>query len=280
MADSKHNMTVDRICDCLEKVRERNPLVHSITNYVVMNFTANVLLALGASPIMAHAPEEMDEIVDLANALVINIGTLSAPWIESMFQAANAAQRRGIPVVLDPVGVGATRFRTETARAFMAEGQVAIIRGNASEILALSGHAVKSKGVDSLHGTEEASLAAVALAKQSRAVVAVTGVEDFITDGLKSLRVMNGHRLMGKVTGTGCAATSIMGAFAAVESDAFLAAAGALVAFGIAGELAARSRPGPGTFQTLLLDELDALTGGTLRDHARISAFGGIDEIA
>lgn len=280
MEDSRLNVIVDRICDCLDRIREHNPLVHSITNYVVMNFTANVLLALGASPIMAHAPEEMDEMVGLARALVINIGTLSTPWIESMIQAANAARRRGLPVVLDPVGVGATRFRTETARKLMAEGKVSIIRGNASEILALSGHAVKSKGVDSLHGTQEAYLAAATLAKQSGAVVAVTGVEDFVTDGMRSLRVLNGHPLMGKVTGTGCAATSIVGAFAAIESDAFLSTAGALVLFGIAGELAALSRPGPGTFQTLLLDEVHFLTGITLRDHARISALEGIDGIS
>lgn len=280
MEDPRRDTLVDRICDCLDRVRKLNPLIHSITNYVVMNFTANVLLALGASPIMAHAREEMDEMVGLANALVINIGTLSTPWVEAMFQAAGAARRRGLPLVLDPVGVGATRFRTETAEALMAEGKFTIIRGNPSEILALSGHAVKSKGADSLHGTEEASVAAGALAKRSGAVVAVTGVEDFITDGLRSRRVLNGHSLLRRVTGTGCAATSIMAAFAAVEPDAFLAATGALVSFGIAGELAARSMPGPGTFQTLLLDELDALTRTTLRDHARISALGGIHETA
>ncbi len=277
MQDSRLNVTVDRICDCLDRIREHNPLVHSITNYVAMNFTANVLLALGASPIMAHAPEEMDEMVGLAGALVINIGTLSTPWVVSMLQAANAARTRGLPIVLDPVGAGATRFRTETARKLMTEGKVSIIRGNASEILALSGHAVKSKGVDALHDVQEASLAAAALARQSGAVVAVTGVEDFVTDGLRSLRVLNGHPLMGKLTGTGCAATSIVGAFAAIEADAFLSTAGALVVFGIAGELAARSEPGPGTFQTLLLDQIHAITGTTLRDHARIATFEGID---
>ncbi len=280
MGDSQISVMVDGICDCLDRVRERNPLIHNITNYVVMNFTANVLLALGASPVMAHAPEEMEEMVGLANALVINIGTLSTPWVESMFLAVKAAQRRAIPIVLDPVGVGATRFRTETARALIAEAQVAIIRGNASEILALSGHAVRSKGVDSVHATEEASLAAAALAKEQGAVVAVTGVEDYITNGVRSVGVRNGHSLLGKVTGTGCAATSIMGAFAAVESDVFIAATGALVAFGIAGELAARSRPGPGTFQTLLLDELDALTRTAVRKHARVKGLSCVDENA
>lgn len=273
MNESQDSVLVDRVCAGLDGVRQRRPLIHSITNYVVMNFTANVLLALGASPVMAHAPEEMDELVALANSLVINIGTLSSPWVESMFQAAEAARRHGVPIVIDPVGAGATRFRTETARALIAKAQAAIIRGNASEILALSGHAVRSKGVDSLHGAQEASVAAAALARECGAVVAVTGAVDVITDGVRSAEVHNGHPLLGRVTGTGCAATSIIGAFVAVEPDAFIAAAGALVAFGIAGELAARTGPGPGTFQTLLLDELDALTPAALKKHARVDGF-------
>ncbi len=255
----------------LEQIRVSHPLIHSITNYVVMNFTANVLLAIGASPIMAHATEEVEEMVGLAGALVINIGTLSSHWIGSMFQAALAAQRRSIPVVLDPVGAGATRFRTETARRLIRETKISVIRGNASEILAVAGKETITRGVDSTHGTSDAKLAAAELAGNSGAVVAVTGVEDFVTDGSRAATVSNGHPLMGRVTGTGCAASVITGAFCAVETDIFVAAVGALVTFGIAGEIAAASGPGPGSFQALLLDALDAVDGNTIEKKAAVT---------
>ena len=273
MTGFESSTILERICEDLDKIREQRPLVHNITNYVVMNFTANVLLALGASPIMAHAPEEMEEMVGLADALVINIGTLSAPWVDSMFLAAKAAGSRSVPLIVDPVGAGATRFRTKTAKELIAKAQPAVIRGNSSEIMALAGEAVQSKGVDSGNSTDEASLAAFALARESRAVVAVTGPEDFVTDGTRSVRIQNGHPLLGRITGTGCAATAIMGAFCAVEPDAFLGAIGALLVLGISGELAARSSPGPGSFQTLLLDELDALSTVILKERARLEEF-------
>jgi hydroxyethylthiazole kinase len=267
MIDSSIDIFSERICNDLDKVRERHPLVHNITNYVVMNFTANVLLALGASPIMAHAPEEMEEIVGLSDALLINIGTLSSPLVTSMEKAAKAAAKRFIPILLDPVGAGASRFRTETAKRLVMTAQLAVIRGNASEILALAGESAQTKGVDSSNSTDDAVSAAYRLARESGAVVAVTGPEDFVTDGIRSVRIGNGHPLMGRITGTGCSATAVTGAFCAVEPDTFIAATGALVAFGIAGELAARSNPGPGTFQTLLLDQLDALSPATIRDR-------------
>ncbi len=257
--------------DILEKIRREHPLVHNITNYVVMNFTANALLALGASPVMAHAIEEVDEMVGLANALVLNIGTLSQPWIDSMARAARAARDRSVPIVLDPVGAGATRFRTETARRLMDEAPVAVLRGNASEILAVAGRNAITRGVDSVGGAEDARLAAVDLAKNYGIVVAVTGAQDFVTDGLRTARISNGHALMGRVTGTGCAASAITGAFCAAETDAFAAAIGALVTFGIAGEVAARPNPGPGSFQVGLLDALDAIDGADIRARARVA---------
>ena len=267
MEDNPGQKTVD----ILEKIRREHPLVHNITNYVVMNFTANALLALGASPVMAHAIEEVEEMVGLANALVLNIGTLSRPWIDSMARAARAARDRSIPIVLDPVGAGATRFRTETARRLMDEAPVAVLRGNASEILAVAGQKAVTRGVDSVGGAEDARLAAGDLAKNYGIVVAVTGAQDFVTDGLRTARISNGHALMGRVTGTGCAASAITGAFCGAATDAFAAAIGALVTFGIAGELAARPNPGPGSFQVGLLDALDAIDGADIRARARVA---------
>jgi hydroxyethylthiazole kinase len=254
----------------LGKIRRERPLVHNITNYVVMNFTANALLALGASPVMAHAIEEVEEMVGLANALVINIGTLSKPWVDSMVRAADAARARSIPIVLDPVGAGATRFRTETARMLLDEAPVAVLRGNASEILAVAGRNWITRGVDSVGGAEDARVAAGHLAKSYGIVVSVTGVEDFVTDGLRTAKISNGHALMSRVTGTGCTASAITGAFCAVETDAFTAAVGALVTFGIAGEHAAGNNPGPGNFMIGLLDALDAIDDAAIRERTRV----------
>jgi len=271
MEDNLVRETVEKSSDILEKIRREHPLVHNITNYVVMNFTANALLALGALPVMAHAVEEVEEMVGLANALVINIGTLSQPWIDSMVRAAQAARGRSIPIVLDPVGAGATRFRTEASLRLMGEAPVAVLRGNASEILAVAGQKGITRGVESVHGTEDARLAARDLAKTYGIVVAVTGAEDFVTDGLRMARISNGHPLMGRVTGTGCAASAITGAFCAAETDAFAAAIGALVTFGIAGELAALPNPGPGSFQVGLLDALDSIDGAVIRERTRVA---------
>lgn len=261
---------VEKTADVLDRIRRERPLVHNITNYVVMNFTANVLLALGASPVMAHAAEEVEEMVGLAGALVINIGTLSASWIESMRKAARAAQPLSVPVVLDPVGAGATSLRTATALRLLDEAPVAVVRGNASEILALAGERGNTRGVDSAAGPQEARLAARDLAKRYGTVVAVTGAEDFVTDGTRTAGIANGHCLMGRITGSGCAASAVTGAFCALQTDFFSAAAEALVVFGIAGELAAAKNPGPGSFQPLFLDSLDAIDGETIRLRARL----------
>ncbi|MHC1725951.1 MAG: hydroxyethylthiazole kinase [Syntrophobacteraceae bacterium] len=258
---------IECTCKNLARIRNEHPLIHNITNYVVMNFTANALLALGASPVMAHAVEEIEEMVGLANALVINIGTLSTHWVDSMFMAARAARARSIPIVLDPVGAGATKFRTETARRLIHEG-VSVIRGNASEIMAVSGRQAITKGVDSAHGTGEARVAATELALRSKAVAAVTGADDFVTDGVRAATISNGHPLLGHITGTGCAASAITAAFCAVEKDIFQASVGALITFGIAGEFAAASNPGPGSFQVLLLDAIDSINADHITNLA------------
>lgn len=256
--------------DVLDAVRRHRPLVHNITNYVVMNVTANALLAIGASPVMAHAVEEVEDMVGLAGALVLNIGTLSPPWIEAMFHAGRAARARGVPIVLDPVGAGATQLRTETARRLVKELRPTIIRGNASEVLAVAGDDARARGVDSAHSVDAARQAAVSLARRFTAVVAVTGAEDYVTDGARAVRIANGHPLMGRITGSGCTATALTGAFAAVTADAFLAATATLCVFGLCGERAAVGEPGPGTFQVRLLDELSAIAPNDVARGARI----------
>ncbi len=169
--------------ELLNQIRKKKPLVHNITNFVVMNYTANALLACGASPVMAHAKEEVEEMTQIANALVLNIGTLEPEWVQAMYMATRSAEKRNIPVVMDPVGAGATRYRTETARELIQEGGISVIRGNASEILALANEKVRTRGVDSLHRTEDAALVASEIARTYRKVVAVTGATDVVSDG-------------------------------------------------------------------------------------------------
>lgn len=251
-----------RAAENLKHVREKKPLIHNITNYVVMNYTANALLACGASPVMAHALEEVEEMVSLAGALVLNIGTLSAHWIDAMVKAGRRANQLGIPVVLDPVGSGATAMRTRTTRLLIDEVSIQAIRGNASEVLSLSPAALGSstKGVDSVHSVDEATEVAADLARQLKTILAITGAVDLITDGQNAYKVSNGHGMMGCVTGMGCTATALIGAFLAVDGKGLEATATALAYFGLAGEMAAIKAPGPGSFQIGLLDVLYNMT--------------------
>lgn len=253
----------------LEKIRNNKPLIHNITNFVVMNYTANVLLATGASPVMAHAENEVEEMVGFAGALVINIGTLTDIWVESMLKAGRKASELGTPIVLDPVGSGATRLRTDAAQKIIAETNVSIVRGNASEILSLHNEDSKSKGVDSLNSVDEAEGSAMTLARELGATLAITGPTDFITDGDRIIRVQNGHSLMPLVTGTGCSATAIIGAFAAVDPDPVTAAATGLAYFGLAGEKAGQNAEGPGSFMISLLDALYQITAYDIKSGCK-----------
>ncbi len=246
----------EQLIEDLGKIRAQSPLVHNITNYVVMNNTANALLCIGASPVMAHAVEEMEEMVSIAGALVLNIGTLSEKWIEAMFVAGKAAKTKGIPVILDPVGAGATTLRTKTAGQIIAEIKPDIIRGNASEIMALAKAGIKTKGVDSTAESGSALESASQIANDHGAVVCVSGATDYITDGKQMTSVKNGHPLMAKITGTGCTASAITGAFAAVRHDYFAAAVEAMFAMGISGEMASEKADAPGSFQVQFLDAL------------------------
>ena len=255
----------------LRALRERKPLIHQITNYVVMNETANATLALGALPVMAHAHEEVEEMASVAGALVLNIGTLSEDWVESMLLAAKAANRAGVPAVLDPVGAGATKFRTETARRILGETEIAVVRGNAAEVATLAGRRAEIRGVESIGAADSGAELAHAAARELGCVAAVTGPVDHVSDGERLLAVSNGHELLGSVSGTGCMATAVTGCFLAVASERPLeAAVEALVAFGVAGEDAAVDARGPGTFHAGLYDALYNLDPGSLDGRARV----------
>jgi len=258
--------------DSLRRLREAKPLVHQITNYVVMNETANATLALGALPVMAHAREEVEEMAAIAGAVVLNIGTLSPHWVEAMLLAGRVANERGTPLVLDPVGAGATTYRTETARRLLDELDVTVLRGNAGEIATLVGVDAEVRGVESIGaGLEPAELAREA-GRRLGLVASVTGPVDHVSDGDTVLAIANGDPLLATVTGTGCMSTAITGCFLAVNRDAPLAAAAeALVAFGVAGEDAARVAQGPGSFHVALYDTLAALDPATLDDRARVT---------
>jgi hydroxyethylthiazole kinase len=235
-----------------------------------MNTTANALLAIGASPVMAHAEEEVGEMAAIARSLVINIGTLSTPWIAAMFKAGDAARRHARPIVLDPVGAGATTFRTDTARRLLAELSPAIVRGNASEIRALAYDERSTRGVDSARQPEDAAEAADALSSRYGCVVVASGAVDLISSGSMTSRVFNGHPMMPKVTGMGCTASALAGAFAAVNPSARDAAVSAMAVMGIAGELAADHSRGPGTFLCRFLDALYLLNESDIRERLKV----------
>ena len=242
--------------DVLTPLRDQNPLVHCITNYVAMNVAANVVLAAGASPAMVHAPEEIADFTPVCGAVTINIGTLSASWVASMLAAAKSANDNGIPWVFDPVAHFVSGYRRSVAQDLL-ELRPTIIRGNASEILALAGESGAGKGADSGDTVEAAEGAAKNLAEKHGAVVAVTGPIDFVTDGSRSARVQGGASIMTKVTALGCAQTALMGAYAAT-GPAYDAAVGALSHFKVAGSQATSKAQGPGNFQVYFLDALAA----------------------
>ncbi|MDY6830805.1 MAG: hydroxyethylthiazole kinase [Thermodesulfobacteriota bacterium] len=255
-------------------LREQRPLIHHITNFVVMNMTANVTLAVGASPVMAHAHEEVENMAAFAGALNLNIGTLTPYWIDAMIRAGKTAGRRRIPIVLDPVGSGATALRTDAAKKILAEVPVSVIRGNASEVMSLFADkdAVNIRGVDSLETVDAVRHGAQMLAGELKKVIAVTGPVDIVTDGTRTLEVHNGTPMFSRVTGTGCSATTVISCFCAVEPDLLVASAAALGYYGLAGEEAARISNGPGSFQAALLDALYRLPEETIREKLRVRA--------
>ncbi len=264
------NENAARCWSSLQAIRREAPLIQNITNFVSMDVVANGLLALGASPAMVHAVEEVSEFAGLADALTVNIGTLSSAWAVSMSKAAGMMTEKKKPWVLDPVGVGATAYRTAVARDLLAI-KPTVVRANASEVLALAGAALEpTKGVDSTHGSDQAIDAARKLASEAGTVVAVTGAVDYITDGERALRVSNGDPLMTRVTALGCASSAVVAAFLAVEPDPLAASAAALSVFGLAAERAAVEADGPGSLRWRLLDELWNLDEMTLQQGVKI----------
>jgi len=258
--------------DLLERVRQQKPVVHHLTNWVTIYDCAQVVKTLGASPVMAHAREEAAEMAQIASALVLNIGTLTIELVEAMKLAARSANRKGIPVILDVCGAGATALRDRKCLELLSEARIDVIKGNASEVARVAGESVKTRGVDATEVGADLALLAEKLANQRNATVVVTGKVDIATDGKKTYRIANGHPLMTHVVGTGCMAASVIGAFAAVERDLSLAAACALACYGIAAELAAEKSPGPAAFKDRLFDCLYHLDRETVNRLQRIEA--------
>lgn len=259
----------------IDRVREQSPLVHNMTNVVVTNFVANGLLALGASPVMAYAKEEVADMVKIANALVLNIGTLREPEVEAMLLAGKAANEKEIPVILDPVGAGATPYRTHTVKKILSEVNVNILRGNAGEVANVIGEVWETRGVDSGTGHgNEAELAKMA-AQNLKMTVVVTGKDDMVSNGDESMMISNGHQLLTKVTGTGCLFSSVVGAFAGVESNYLLAAAGASAFYGVAAERAITISGAQqvGTFQTEFLNQIMLTSSSDVIDRANVSQY-------
>ncbi|MGX6445017.1 hydroxyethylthiazole kinase [Neobacillus sp. K501] len=259
--------------EVLVKVRGENPLIHNITNLVVTNFTANGLLALGASPVMAYATEEVADMAKIAGALVLNIGTLNPQNVESMILAGKAANEANTPVIFDPVGAGATQYRTETAQRILAEINVSIVRGNAAEIANIVGATWEIRGVDAGAGQGNIIELAISAAKNLKTVVVITGKEDVVSDGSTTFTIANGHPILTKVTGTGCLLTSIIGAFAAVEKKLINAAVAALSYYGVAAEKAAKmtAEKGPGSFQIEFLNQLSLVTEEEIKQASIIT---------
>jgi hydroxyethylthiazole kinase len=266
---------VGKASESLQLIRKHKPLIHNVTNLVVMNTVANVLLAVGASPVMAYAAEEVEDVVSRANALVLNTGTLSPFWVEGMLKAGQQAMAFNIPVILDPVGVGISRFRTDTTGHILDTVKIQAVKANASEILSLESRSVSSIGVDSIHSVEQAAIAGKRMASALDATIAITGVTDLVISANRTVKIKSGHRLMPYVTGMGCAASALIGAFISVDPDPFTATVSALCLFAFAGEMAGTSAKGPGSFETRLLDALYQVTPERVKQHCWIEDLEG-----
>ncbi len=266
-------MTLGSFADLLAELRLKRPLVHHITNYVTVNDCANITLCIGAAPVMAEAPEEAGEMVAMADALVLNIGTLTGRQIGVMLEAGGRANECDIPVILDPVGAGATKMRTDASLLLLDRLEIAVLKGNAGEISVLAGAGGKVRGVDSQGSGGDARAIAQTFADDEGITVVVSGATDIVTDGARVLLVDNGHEMMGRLSGTGCMAASLAGAFAAVSDDYVISSAVALASFGLAGEKAAPHAAGPYSFRTALFDELAAMSPGDLARGARVRSI-------
>ena len=256
--------------DLLDRVRQQKPVVHHLTNWVTIYDCAQVVKTLGASPVMAHAPQEVADMTQIASALVLNIGTLTVDLVEAMKLAALSANQKRIPVILDVCGAGATALRDQKCQELLSEVRINVIKGNESEVARVSGETVRTRGVDATEVSGDLVLLAEKLADQRKAMVVITGKADIVTDAKTTYLVKNGHPMMTQVVGTGCMAASVIGAFAAVESDLCLAAACALACYEIAAEVAAEKAAGPASFKERLFDSLYNLDRETVDRLQRI----------
>ncbi|MBI5159680.1 hydroxyethylthiazole kinase [Candidatus Micrarchaeota archaeon] len=256
----------------LSRVREKKPLVHHLTNWVTIYDCANVTRVFGALPVMAHAREEVEEMVGIAQALVLNIGTLTPEFVDSMIKAGKAANKKKIPVILDVVGAGATGLRTNKTKQILENVRVDVIKGNSAEIGVVAGVEAEVKGVEAISVKGEPKEIAASLAKKMNSTVVITGKQDIIAGADKIIFfVDNGHELMGKIVGTGCMAASVIGAFCAVEKNHAKASAAALSCYGMSGELAAKQSNGPGSFKANFFDEIYNLDEEKITGLARVS---------
>ena len=256
--------------DLLQKVRREAPVVHHLTNWVTIYDCAQIVKTIGASPVMAHAPEEVADMTQIASALVLNIGTLTVEFVEAMKIAAASANRKGIPIILDVCGAGATELRDRKVSELLDQVKINVIKGNASEIARVSGASIRTKGVDATEVAADLEALAQTLAVRRQATVVITGKVDIVASEREIFRVKNGDALMTRVVGTGCMAASVIGAFAAVESDYCRAAACALACYGIAAELAAKNAHGPASFKAALFDCLYNLDRNTVETMQQI----------
>jgi hydroxyethylthiazole kinase len=257
---------------CLERVRKEKPLIHHLTNWVTIYDCANIVKVFGASPVMAHAGEEVAEMASIASALVLNIGTLTTDFVEAMIIAGKSANQKGIPVVLDVCGAGATKFRDEKCFEILDKVRVSIIKGNSSEIARIAGERVSTRGVDASAVDKNLQEIARELAAKRNCTVVITGKEDIVADENRVIIVKNGHGMMANIVGTGCMATSVIGTFAAVERDCVDACVAGLVCYEVAAELAASQAHGPGSFKERLFDGVYNLDGETVKRMQRIEA--------
>lgn len=266
-----------QIGEALQEVREKKPLVHHITNYVTVNDCANIVLAIGASPIMADDIDEVEAITAISSALVLNIGTLNNRTVTSMLAAGKKANELNIPVILDPVGAGASELRNRTTERLLKEVNITVVRGNMSEIRFVAGLQATTKGVDASEADQKSwkeigRNIAEKVAKQFGCVAAITGATDIVSDGRRTVYIENGTNLLSSVTGTGCMCTSLVGAFCGAATDFLIAATGGILSMGIAGELAAESAgdKGNGSFHVAIVDEISKLNAETLVKRAKI----------
>lgn len=258
------------VSNILKRVRNEKPVVHHMTNWVTIYDCANIVKVFGASPVMAHAKEEVADMAGIASALVLNIGTLTPDFVEAMKLAAGSANRKGIPVVLDVCGAGATRLRDDACFEIIDDVRVDVIKGNASEIARIAGERVQTKGVDAAAVDKNMQELTSGLARKRNCTVVVTGVEDIVANGERIVRVLNGHPMMADIVGTGCMAASVIGTFAAVEKDLVSASVAGLVCYEIAAEMAAKEAKGPGTFKEKLYDAVYGLDSDTVERMKKI----------